>query len=109
MCGKLQHIMFISPCEPSAVPSAFSGMPLLQKTLVPLGDRVLVQRVVTATETKSGVLLPESSVKKTNEGSVVEVGPGVRPVKASKSLSPVLDMVPRSVHSLSAQAPKIMT
>jgi chaperonin GroES len=48
------------------------------KTLVPLGDRVLVQRVVTATETKSGVLLPESSVKKTNEGSVVEVGPGTK-------------------------------
>lgn len=37
---------------------------------------MLVQRVVTAKETKSGVLLPETSVKKTNEGKVVEVGPG---------------------------------
>eukprot|EP00669_Euglena_mutabilis_P008662 TRINITY_DN367_c0_g1_i4.p1 TRINITY_DN367_c0_g1~~TRINITY_DN367_c0_g1_i4.p1 ORF type:complete len:100 (-),score=15.18 TRINITY_DN367_c0_g1_i4:199-498(-) len=50
------------------------------KRLVPLGDRVLVQRVVTAKETKSGVLLPETSVKKTNEGTVIEVGPGTKDV-----------------------------
>ena len=36
-----------------------------------------MQRVMAVKETKSGVLLPEQSQKKMNEGTVVEVGPGV--------------------------------
>jgi len=45
------------------------------KRLVPLADRVLVQRVVAETKTKGGILLPETT-KKMNNATVVAVGPG---------------------------------
>ncbi|KAI0971481.1 chaperonin 10-like protein [Xylaria arbuscula] len=46
------------------------------KSLVPLLDRVLVQRIKAETKTASGIFLPESSVKELNEGRVLAVGPG---------------------------------
>jgi Co-chaperonin GroES (HSP10) len=46
------------------------------KNLVPLLDRVLVQRIKPETKTASGIILPESSVKEINEASVLAVGPG---------------------------------
>ena len=46
------------------------------KSVVPLADRALVQRLQVAKQTKSGVLIPETSVKKANEGTVLAVGPG---------------------------------
>ncbi|KAH8912398.1 chaperonin Cpn10 [Coniochaeta sp. PMI_546] len=46
------------------------------KSLVPLLDRVLVQRVKAEAKTASGIFLPESSVKELNEGKVLAVGPG---------------------------------
>ena len=46
------------------------------KSLVPLLDRVLVQRVKAETKTASGIFLPESSVKELNEAKVLAVGPG---------------------------------
>jgi chaperonin GroES len=46
------------------------------RSLVPLLDRVLVQRVKAETKTASGIFLPESSVKELNEGRVLAVGPG---------------------------------
>lgn len=46
------------------------------KSLVPLLDRVLVQRVKAESKTASGLFLPESSVKELNEGRVLAVGPG---------------------------------
>jgi len=46
------------------------------KALVPLLDRVLVQRIKAETRTASGILLPESSVKELNEAKVLAVGPG---------------------------------
>ena len=48
------------------------------RKLVPLFDRVLVQRLVPETTTKGGILLPEKSVGKINEGTVIAVGPGGR-------------------------------
>merc|ERR1711881_121769 len=48
------------------------------RKMVPLFDRVLVQRLVAETSTKSGILLPEKSVGKINEGTVVAVGAGAR-------------------------------
>jgi chaperonin GroES len=42
-------------------------------TLTPLGDRVLVKRVMPAKETKSGILIPEQVAGKVNEGTVVAV------------------------------------
>ncbi|KAI1179428.1 hsp10-like protein [Nemania sp. FL0916] len=46
------------------------------KSLVPLLDRVLIQRVKAANKTAGGIFLPESSVKELNEGKVLAVGPG---------------------------------
>ena len=46
------------------------------KSLVPLLDRILVQRVKAETKTASGIFLPESSVKELNEAKVLAVGPG---------------------------------
>ena len=46
------------------------------KKLVPLADRVLVRRVVAQTKSAGGILLPESSVQKNNEGEILAVGPG---------------------------------
>ncbi|OTA63566.1 chaperonin Cpn10 [Hypoxylon sp. EC38] len=46
------------------------------KSLVPLLDRVLIQRIKAEAKTASGIFLPESSVKELNEGRVLAVGPG---------------------------------
>jgi chaperonin GroES len=45
--------------------------------LIPLLDRVLVKRME-APKSIGGILLPESSGTKLNEGQVVSVGPGRR-------------------------------
>jgi len=41
-------------------------------------DRILVQRAEALTTTKGGIVLPEKSVGKVLEGTVVAVGPGAR-------------------------------
>ncbi|KAI1632269.1 GroES-like protein [Biscogniauxia mediterranea] len=46
------------------------------KSLVPLLDRVLVQRIKAEAKTAGGIFLPESSVKELNEAKVLAVGPG---------------------------------
>jgi len=46
------------------------------KSLAPLLDRVLVQRVKAEARTAGGIFLPESSVKDLNEAKVLAVGPG---------------------------------
>ena len=46
------------------------------KSLAPLLDRILVQRIKAETKTASGIFLPESSVKELNEAKVLAVGPG---------------------------------
>jgi chaperonin GroES len=45
-------------------------------TIVPLGDRVLLQRVEAEAKTKGGIILPESAKEKPKEGLVVAVGKG---------------------------------
>lgn len=52
--------------------------------LVPLLDRVLVQRVKAETKTASGIFLPESSVEKLNEAKVLAVGPGLLDKKGNR-------------------------
>ncbi|OKP15037.1 10 kDa heat shock protein, mitochondrial [Penicillium subrubescens] len=47
------------------------------KSLAPLLDRVLVQRIKPEAKTASGIFLPESSVKEQNEAKVLAVGPGL--------------------------------
>lgn len=41
-------------------------------------DRVLVRRLVPATKTAGGIILPDAADKKSNEGEVLAVGPGYR-------------------------------
>eukprot|EP00620_Florenciella_sp_RCC1587_P014347 CAMPEP_0182562816 /NCGR_PEP_ID=MMETSP1324-20130603/5099_1 /TAXON_ID=236786 /ORGANISM="Florenciella sp., Strain RCC1587" /LENGTH=99 /DNA_ID=CAMNT_0024775867 /DNA_START=24 /DNA_END=323 /DNA_ORIENTATION=- len=48
------------------------------KALIPLADRVLVKRVVAASQTAGGIFLPDAATTKVNEGEVVSVGPGAR-------------------------------
>jgi len=46
------------------------------KNLVPLLDRVLVQRIKPEPKTASGIILPENSVKDIPQAKVLAVGPG---------------------------------
>lgn len=46
--------------------------------LRPLGDRVIVQRLESETQTASGIVIPESASEKPDQGTVVAVGPGRR-------------------------------
>merc|ERR1712126_271523 len=48
------------------------------KKLLPLADRVLVQKFAAETKTKGGILLPDSSKTKIHNAKVVAVGPGLR-------------------------------
>jgi len=43
----------------------------------PLQDRVLVKRIEEATQTASGLILPDSSKEKPSEGEVIAVGPDI--------------------------------
>ena len=46
--------------------------------MVPLFDRVLVQRAEAVTKTKGGIVIPEKAQSKVLHGTVVAVGPGSR-------------------------------
>jgi co-chaperonin GroES (HSP10) len=43
-------------------------------TIVPLGDRILVQRLAAEETTKGGIVLPESAKEKPKEGKIIAVG-----------------------------------
>jgi chaperonin GroES len=46
------------------------------RTLQPLGDRVVVQAIEQETQTKSGLLIPDSARERPQEGKVIAVGAG---------------------------------
>jgi len=48
------------------------------KRIMPLFDRVLVQRIAAETKSKGGILIPEKAQSKGLEATVVAVGPGAR-------------------------------
>lgn len=48
------------------------------RKIVPLLDRVLIEKAVAQKTSKGGVLLPESAISKLNEGKVLAVGSGAR-------------------------------
>lgn len=54
------------------------------KNLVPLFDRVLVQRVKAANKTASGLFIPEQNVQKLNQAKVIAVGPGFTDMNGNK-------------------------
>ncbi|KNA14826.1 hypothetical protein SOVF_103900 [Spinacia oleracea] len=49
----------------------------MAKRLMPLLNRVLVEKIVPPAKTHAGILLPETS-NKLNSGKVLAVGPGLR-------------------------------
>ena len=46
------------------------------KSIRPLGDRVLVQRVEAEAKTAGGILLPDSAKEKPKEGKIISLGDG---------------------------------
>ncbi|KAI9140656.1 chaperonin Cpn10 [Paraphysoderma sedebokerense] len=46
------------------------------KKIIPLMDRILVQRLKASPRTASGIYIPEKAQENLNEGIVVAVGPG---------------------------------
>ncbi|XP_050453119.1 10 kDa heat shock protein, mitochondrial-like isoform X1 [Cataglyphis hispanica] len=48
------------------------------KRLIPLFDRVLVQRAEAITKTKGGIVLPEKAQAKVLRGTVIATGPGAK-------------------------------
>ena len=47
-----------------------------KKTLKPLQDKVIVQKLEPEEKTSGGILLPDSTKEKPQEGKVIAVGPG---------------------------------
>lgn len=47
------------------------------QSLKPLFDRVLVQRLKPATQTASGIYIPEKNQEKLNQATVIAAGPGI--------------------------------
>ena len=45
-------------------------------TIVPLGERVLIQRIEAESTTRGGIVLPDSAKEKPKEGIVISVGKG---------------------------------
>ena len=56
---------------------------------MPLLDRVLVRRLIPQTKTAGGLLLPEASQGKLNQGVVMRVGAGGRD-KDGKTIAPMV-------------------
>ncbi|GIY75355.1 10 kDa heat shock protein, mitochondrial [Caerostris extrusa] len=48
------------------------------KRLIPLMDRILVERFIPETRTKGGIIIPERAQAKVQNATVVAVGPGAR-------------------------------
>ncbi|QLQ78377.1 hypothetical protein HG537_0A06240 [Torulaspora globosa] len=66
-----------------------SGLLKSAKSIVPLLDRVLVQRVKAEAKTASGLYLPEKNVEKLNQGKVLAVGPGFTDANGNKVIPQV--------------------
>ncbi|KAK9818922.1 hypothetical protein WJX74_000715 [Apatococcus lobatus] len=61
----------------------------MAKRLIPLLDRVLVEKIVAPNKSSGGILLPESAAGKVQEGKVVAVGGGRRSLQG--------DLIPPAV------------
>eukprot|EP00092_Neocalanus_flemingeri_P007288 GFUD01007870.1.p1 GENE.GFUD01007870.1~~GFUD01007870.1.p1 ORF type:complete len:104 (+),score=34.78 GFUD01007870.1:61-372(+) len=55
-----------------------SAVSAVAKKILPLFDRVLIQRAAAETKTKGGLYIPEKAQSKGLEAVVVAVGPGAR-------------------------------
>ena len=48
------------------------------KRLIPMFDRVLIEKAEIMTRTRGGIVIPEKAQQKVLQGTVVAVGPGAR-------------------------------
>lgn len=48
----------------------------MARVLTPLGDRVVVQAIEQETQTRSGLVIPDSAKERPQEGKVIAVGEG---------------------------------
>eukprot|EP00092_Neocalanus_flemingeri_P010811 GFUD01011642.1.p1 GENE.GFUD01011642.1~~GFUD01011642.1.p1 ORF type:complete len:104 (-),score=33.94 GFUD01011642.1:125-436(-) len=48
------------------------------KQILPLFDRIVVQRAVAETKSRGGIIIPEQAQNRGKEATVVAVGPGMR-------------------------------
>ena len=55
-----------------------------KKTLKPLSDKVIVQKLEPEEKTSGGILLPDSTKEKPQEGKVIAVGPGATDDKGQR-------------------------
>ncbi|OAL18314.1 hypothetical protein AYO20_11758 [Fonsecaea nubica] len=78
---KVPQDLFENPSDLRPAPDLSNSVKMTTaiksiRSLVPLLDRVLVQRIKAESRTAAGIYLPESSVKELNEAKVLAVGPG---------------------------------
>ena len=77
---QISHLSRTSEAESSHTPffnnTNIIPTQALYRSLVPLGDRILVQRAPKVAQTSSGLYLPTDKTKAPNEGTVIAVGPG---------------------------------
>ncbi len=62
-----------------------------KKTLKPLSDKVIVQKLEPEEKTSGGILLPDSTKEKPQEGKVIAVGPGATDDKGQRKPIDVKD------------------
>lgn len=72
------HILILLFCFPQAG---------VAKRLIPLLDRILIQRAEALTKSKGGIVIPEKAQSKVLEGTVIAVGPGARNTVSKWTLS----------------------
>ncbi|XP_011645003.1 LOW QUALITY PROTEIN: 10 kDa heat shock protein, mitochondrial-like [Pogonomyrmex barbatus] len=70
----VSHFDRFGDCERRSTTMAANAV----KRLIPLFDRVLVQRAEAITKTKGGIVLPEKAQAKVLQGTVIATGPGAR-------------------------------
>ena len=61
-----------------AAAAAKAAVQSLSRRLVPLFDRVVVEKAEAVTRTKGGIVIPEKATNKVLQGTIVAVGPGAR-------------------------------
>lgn len=83
-----QLLRLFSSASISAIPRRLNHQ---GPKLAPLFDRILVKRHESETQTKGGIMLPETAQSKTQTGTVVAVGVGAR-TKRGDFLKPIVQV-----------------
>lgn len=75
-CFNASQLIPCSEHQPSINTNTSQSALKSIRSLAPLLDRVLVQRIKPEAKTATGIFLPETAVKELNEAKVLAVGPG---------------------------------